>query len=182
MTVASVKALASRLDEAAAVSALNGAGGFASLRSERLSRVALVLVPFWTFEVTVEALSFRDSYCVAFDAIAGSLDPYRSKADEPLPVHASAAPNCLAASLSEAAAHDRAIEFARREVYLKGFGRIRDLKIAAGHRAEADFHVPYWLGFYEAGRDVALKVINAHSGKREGGKAVELFHQWLTSK
>lgn len=180
--MAPVQALASKLDEAAALSALNGAGWLASLRGEKLSRVALVLVPFWTFEVTVEALSFRDRYWVAFDAIAGSLDPYRAKANEPLPVHASDAPNCLAPNLSEAAVHDRAIEFARREVYLKGFGRIRDLKIAAGHRVEADFHVPYWLGFYEAGRDVAVKVVNAHSGKREGRKAAELFHRWLTNK
>jgi hypothetical protein len=182
MTVASVQALASRMDETAAVAALNGPGWLASLRGEKLSRVALVLVPFWTFEVTVEAVSFRDRYRVAFDAIAGSLDPYRTRADVPLPLHSSDGPNCLAPRLSEAAVHERAIEFARREVYLKGFGRIRDLTIAAGHRADADFHVPYWLGFYEAGRDIAVKVINAHSGKREGRKAVELFHHWLTRK
>lgn len=182
MAVASVRALATKLDQASALAAFNGNSLLASLRGEKLSRVALVLVPFWTFEVEVEAVSFRDRYAVSFDAIAGLLDPYRVKAGEPLPSSAAEAANCPDPLLSEAAAHERAIEFARREVYLKGFGRIRDLKIHAERLPAADFHVPYWLGFYETGPDVALKVINAHSGKREGRKAVELFHRWLTSK
>lgn len=183
MTVASVRALATKLDQASALAAFNGNGLLASLRPEKLSRVALVLVPFWTFEVAVETVSFRDRYCVSFDAIAGSLDPYRTKADEQLPLAAEDARNRPEARLSEAAVRERCIEFARREVYLKGFGRIRDLKINADRVPAADFHVPYWLGFYEAGQGaVALKVINAHSGKREGKKAVEMFHQWLTSK
>lgn len=182
MTVASVCALATKLDESAALAALNGTGWLASLQGEKLSRVALVLVPFWTFEVTVEAVSFRDRYRVSFDAITGSLDPYRTKLDEQLTLSVSTAPNCPPACLSEAAVHERAIEFARREVYLRGFGRIRDLKITAERLPVTDFHVPYWLGFYETGRDVVLKVVNAHSGKREGKKAVELFHQWLISK
>lgn len=183
MIATSVQALATKLDEEAAFAALNRPGWLASLQREKLARVALVLVPFWMFEVTVEALSFRDRYRVAFDAIAGSLDPYRISVNEPLPLYASAAPNCLPACLPEEAVRERAIEFARREVYLKGFARIRDLTITAERPPAADFHVPYWLGFYEAGQGaVELKVINAHSGKREGKKAVELFHRWLTSE
>jgi hypothetical protein len=113
----------------------------------------------------------------------GSLDPYRAKVDEQLPLSAAEAPNRPEPLLSEESVRDRAIEFARREVYLKGFGRIRDLKINAERVSIADFHVPYWLGFYDGGNEsVDLKVINAHSGKREGKKAVELFHHWLIRK
>lgn len=181
--MASVRALATKLDQASALAAFNGNSLLASLRGEKLSRIALVLVPFWTFEVTVETVSFRHRYRVSFDAIAGLLDPYRTQADEQLPLSASESRNCPAARLSEAAVRERCVEFARREVYLKGFGRIRDLKINAERLPAADFHVPYWLGLYEAGQGaVGLKVINAHNGKREGKKAVELFHHWLTSK
>lgn len=178
-----VRALTTRLDQAAALAALNGGAWSAWLPRRQLSRVAEVLVPFWTFEVSVETVSFRDRYRLSFDTLQGALDPYRAKADEPLPLSAAEAPNRLEPVLSEHAIRDRAVGFARREVYLKGFGRIRDLKINAERVPAADFHVPYWLGFYDSGNgSVDLKVINAHSGKREGKKAVELFHHWLTRK
>ena len=181
--MASVPALATRLDEAGALAALNSAGWSAWIRREKLSRIALVLVPFWTFGVTVETVSFRDRYRVSFDTLEGVLDPYRANGDESLPLSAGEAPNRLEPVLAEGAIRDRAIEFARREVYLKGFGRIRDLKINAERLSAADFHVPYWLGFYDTGNGSAdLRVLNAHSGKREGKKVVELFHQWLTRK
>jgi len=85
--------------------------------------------------------------------------------------------------LSDAQLTETAITYARREVYRKGFGRIRDLNIQAERVPRADFHVPYWLGFY-GGSDgaVELSVMNANSGKREGKKAVELFRAWLTRK
>jgi hypothetical protein len=180
--VTTVRALATKLDEASALATFGG-GLFAALRPERLSRVALVFVPFWSFEVSVETVSFRDRYRVSFDALHGSLDPYRAKADEQLPFAGSSAPNSLTPLLTEETLRERAIEFARREVYLKGFGRIRDLRINVERLSPADFHVPYWLGFYEAGDGaVTLKVINANSGKREGKKAVEIFHDWLVRK
>jgi hypothetical protein len=181
--VASVRALETTLDEASALALFKGAGWLARLRGQQLSRAALVLVPFWTFEVTIETVSFRDRYRVAFDSLEGGLDPYRAKADAILPLTAIETANRPESILSEAALRDRVIEFARREVYLKGFGRIRDLKISATRVPSADFHVPYWLGFYETGSSsLELKVVNAHSGKREGKKAVELFHHWLTRK
>lgn len=181
--MASVRALATTLDEAGAVARFKGDGWLARLRGQQLSRAALVLVPYWTFEVTIETVSFRDRYRVAFDSLDGMLDPYRTKPDEVLPVAALEAANRPEPILSEAAVRDRVIEFARRGVYLKGFGRIRDLKIDTARVPSADFHVPYWLGFYETGSgSLDLKVINAHSGKREGKKAVELFHHWLTRK
>lgn len=180
--MSSVPALATRLDESGAL-ALFRDGWLARLRGQQLSRAALVLVPFWTFEVMIETVSFRDRYRVAFDSLDGVLDPYRTTADEVLPLAAFEAANRPEPILSEAAVRERVIEFARREVYLKGFGRIRDLKINAARVSSADFHVPYWLGFYETGSgSLELKVINAHSGKREGKKAIELFHLWLTRK
>jgi hypothetical protein len=182
MTVASIRALAAKMDEGSALAALGG-GWLATLRAEKLSRVALIFVPFWTFEVAIETTSFRDRYRVSFDALDGSLDPYRTKSDQQLSLEMSDALNRPAPLLTEEALQERVTDFARREVYLKGFGRIRDLKISVKRVSDADFHVPYWLGFWGAGDGaVHLKVMNANSGKREGKKAVELFHHWLARK
>lgn len=181
-TVASVRALATKMDEASALAAFGG-GLLARLRAEKLSRVALLFVPFWTFEVSIETTSFRDRYRVSFDALDGSLDPYCTKPDQQLSLGMSDALNSPAPLLPEEALRERVTDFARREVYLKGFGRIRDLKINVERVSDADFHVPYWLGFYEDGDGaVYLKVMNANSGKREGKKAVELFYDWLTKQ
>jgi hypothetical protein len=176
-------ALATNLDQSRAIAALHRRGWRDWLRTEPPSRVALVLVPFWTVAINVEAVSFRDRYRLSFDALTGSLDPYRSGADELPPLSAVEKANRPEPLLSDAALTERAITYARREVYRKGFGRIRDLNIQAERVPEADFHVPYWLGFYGASDGtVELSVMNANSGKREGKKAVALFAAWLARK
>jgi hypothetical protein len=181
--VQSIRALPVRLDEESARKQLTGAAPVAllrSLNSRTLSRMALVMLPFWTYDVRVELVTFRERYRLSLDALKATLDPYRTESDRQVEPQATQSANCLPSALSEAEMYERVIESARRAIYLKGFGRIRELKITATRAPELDFYVPFWLGFYGQG-DLTFAVINANTGRREGGKAAELFREWLVS-
>jgi hypothetical protein len=128
----------------------------------------------------VESITFRERYLLSLDALKATLDPYRTETGVQIQPEATQSANCLSPALSQAEMRERVIESARRAIYLKGFGRIRGLKITATRVPEQDFYVPFWLGFY--GRDdLTFAVINANTGRREGGKAAELFREWLAS-
>lgn len=141
-----------------------------------LARLALVAVPYWAFETEIEAATFRERYRVAIDAVTATLDPYRLA--EKIHPDEVAVANRLLPGISEEQARERLMDLARREVYRKGFGRIRDLTIHVTRAVDGDLHVPYWLGFF-GDKELALRVLNAHTGAREGRKAVELFEKWL---
>jgi hypothetical protein len=143
--------------------------------------MALVMLPFWTYEVQVESATFRERYRLSLDALKATLDPYRTDSGAQIEAQATQSTNCLPPALSEEDMHDRVIESARRAIYLKGFGRIRELRITVTRAPEGDFYVPYWLGFYGED-DLTFAVLNANTGRREGAKAVELFREWLVSK
>jgi hypothetical protein len=68
----------------------------------------------------------------------------------------------------------------RRIVYQTGFFRVRGLRIRAT-RLALDLHVPYWLGFYERGGALRLRVLDAVRCRFEGGKARALFEGWLAA-
>lgn len=181
--VQSIRALPVCLDEESARKQLTGAVPVALLRSltsRTLSRMALVMLPFWTYEVHVESVTFRERYRLSLDALKATLDPYRTETGLQIEAQVTTSANCLSPALSEAEMHERVIESARRAIYFKGFGRIRELKIAATRAQEQDFYVPFWLGFYGQD-DLTFGVINANTGRREGGKASELFREWLVS-
>jgi hypothetical protein len=182
--VQSIRALPVRVDEESARKQLSGAAPVALLRSltsRTLSRMALVMLPFWTYDVHVESVTFRERYRLSVDVLRATLDPYRTESGGQIEAQAIQSANCLPAVLSEADMYERVIESARRAIYLKGFGRIRELKITATRAPEEDFHVPFWLGFYGQD-DLTFAVLNANTGRREGGKAAELFRHWLVSK
>jgi hypothetical protein len=66
-------------------------------------------------------------------------------------------------------------------LFQHGFFRIRDLSIRADP-ISFDLHIPYWIGFYDAGGSVRLRVLDAARGTFEGGKAQAFFHDWLTGE
>jgi hypothetical protein len=182
--VHSIRALPLRMDEEAARKQFMGTAPVALLRNltaRRLSRLALVMLPFWTYGVQVESLTFRERYWLSLDALKATLDPYRIEAGMESGTGITQSSNCVPAALSQTEMHERVVESARRAIYLKGFGRIRELKINATRLAEEDFHVPFWLGFYGED-DLTFAVLNANTGRREGGKVAELFREWLVSR
>src|SRR5207253_6068746 len=60
----------------------------------------------------------------------------------------------------------------RSMIFQKGFFRIRDLRICA-EPVPLDLHVPYWIGFYDAGKSVRLRVLDAVRRRFEGAKRSE---------
>jgi hypothetical protein len=176
-----IRALAAKIDEQRAREILTGGAfvtGFRNLTGRTLTRLALVYVPFCTFEAQVESVTFRERYQLSIEANKGALDPYRSERPDEIAAEWVDAPNCVPAALSEQELHRRLIETVRRSTYLKGFHRIRRLSIAAERQQQSDFSVPFWLGFYGQ-NDLSIRVLNANNGKRDGAKASALFYQWL---
>src|SRR3989442_1026677 len=80
--------------------------------------------------------------------------------------------------LPEAQAQELLAEKLRRMIFQKGFFRIRDLRIRA-EPVPLDLHVPYWIGFYDAGKSVRLRVLDAVRRRFEGAKARAFFETWL---
>ncbi|MGH2521719.1 MAG: hypothetical protein ACRDH2_04360 [Anaerolineales bacterium] len=63
----------------------------------------------------------------------------------------------------------------------RGSFRIRDLSIRA-EPISFDLHIPYWIGFYDVGGRVRLRVLDAVRGDLRGRKAQGFFHDWLSGE
>jgi hypothetical protein len=143
-----------------------------------LARLALAYVPFATFDAEVEAVNFKQRYSLSMEAVAGKLDPYRTEGSAVVELQQYETANALPSVVAEPDLERRSRDVIRRETYVRGFARIKQLKIRSVRRTEKDFYVPFWIGFYGQ-EDVQLRVVNAHTGNHEGRKACQLFEQWL---
>jgi hypothetical protein len=66
-------------------------------------------------------------------------------------------------------------------LFQRGFFRIRDLSSRA-EPVSLDLYISYWIGFYDAGGSVRLRVLDAVRGTFEGGKAQAFFPRLLTGE
>lgn len=146
-----------------------------------LRSVADAYVPFHLYEVEVTSSTRPYVSWLAVDAVSGTLDPYAFDAppgvDELAVVETRNRPEPALAEIESAA---RLEEKLRRIVYQTGFFRVRRLSFRA-KRLPLDLHVPYWLGFYERGGAVRLRVLDAVRCRFEGEKARALFEDWLSA-
>jgi hypothetical protein len=113
----------------------------------------------------------------AVDAASGLLDPYEFP--EPPETVEVTTRNTLTALLEEPQTRERAIEKFRRRLYAAGFFRLRNPALAAD-LAGPEFHVPYWVGFFGAERDMKIAVVDAMRHSIEGGKVRRLMQGWLS--
>lgn len=172
-----VRSLSVKLSSAAAEQRL--APAFSSwLRPSRLTRLALAYVPFATFDAEVEAVNFKQRYSLSIEAVTGRLDPYRAENGEQLDLQEYETSNLLPSDVTEPDLERRSCDLIRRETYLRGFARIKQLRISSVRASQKDFCVPFWIGFY-GDDDLHLRVVNANTGQLEGRKVAQLFEQWL---
>lgn len=176
-----IRSLKPNLTQAEAIERFRG--GFAGLSGwlgGGLRSVADVYVPFRLYHVELDTGSGPYAAWFALDAVNGSLDPYQFDhvPDETelvdLTTHNRPEPR-----LPESDSARLLQEKVRRVVFQTGFFRVRRLRFHA-ELVPLALHVPYWVGFY--GRDGALRlrVLDAVRRCFEGGKARELFHDWLS--
>jgi hypothetical protein len=154
-------------------------GGLQLLVSGPLRSIAEAYVPFRLFRATVQNGRGAQDKFLAIDAVDGSLDLYGFDAEpvagELMRVETRNAVPCeLPVERCAELIEDRL----RRMIYRRGFFRARGLQNRIRYSGN-DFYVPYWLGFRGRGERAQLAVMDAVRRRFEGGKARELFRQWL---
>lgn len=182
---ATIQALKPAVRREDAVELFRGCGIQSCLRrlgAGRLHSLADAYVPFSVYRVEIVNGAKRETHCFALDAVKGTLDPYAfPRVPEPQEMVPVETRNRALPVLDPFRARELLTEKVRRMLFQRGFFRIRDLSIRA-QPISLDLHIPYWIGFYDAGGSVHLRVLDAVRGTFEGGKAQAFFHDWLTGE
>ena len=138
--------------------------------------------PFQSTAWRLSTAAKRETHCFALDAVKGTLDPYAfPRVPEPQEMVPVETRNRALPLLDPFWARELLTEKVRRMLFQRGFFRLRDLSIRA-EPISLDLHIPYWIGFYDAGGSVRLRVLDAVRGTFEGGKAQAFFHDWLSGE
>jgi hypothetical protein len=177
--ILALRSRASR-EEALAAFQPGGIAGAVQLKlAGPLRSVAEVYVPFRLFRAIVhDGAETREEF-LAIDAVEGSLDLYGF---ETAPCDGEFARvgtrNALPCEVRVTRCAELIEDRLRRMIFQRGFFRARGLRNRI-HYAERDFYLPYWLGFRGRGERAHLAVMDGVRRRIEGGKARELFRQWL---
>jgi hypothetical protein len=147
------------------------------LRRSALRSMAAVYVPYHLFRVTMADAGQQESSYFAIDAVTGTLDVYRFDRVPDLDVIESR--NRIPARLSSNEAWPLLAAKVQRAIFQTGFFKLRDPRMS-GTIERTDLHIPYWVGFYQNGGNVRLRVLDGVRCRFEGGKARALFEEWLT--
>lgn len=154
-------------------------GWFHSWRRGAFIGVRDVYIPYRLFRVTISNRGQQQTSWMALDAISGRLDPYRfeSLPDESdlLVVKSEAA---FPSPMSVDELRTWLVDLVRRQVYLNGFFRLRDLRIETEYTGR-DLYIPYWVGIYRKDQRLSIDVIDAVRKQFEGAKVRDVILHWL---
>lgn len=152
---------------------------FHSRQRGRLMGVRNVYIPYRVFQVRVSNRGQEQVSWLALDAITGRLDLHRF---ESAPDHIDAvvveSEAALPTRLSVDEMRKLLIERVRRQVYLSGFFRLRNLRIEA-ESTDQEVHIPYWVGIYRKEDRMSIDVIDAVRKQFEGAKVRDMILHWL---
>jgi hypothetical protein len=154
---------------------------FYRLRAGPLQRIADAYVPYWGYRVQYDMAGALHTRFFALDAVGGTLDlfefPVLPSGQQLLCVETR---NRLPAALTRERGEESLREKALRVIFLQGFFKLRGGKIDV-QRESAEFHIPYWLGFYGDAQAVRCRVLDAVRRRIEGAKATAFFEEWLAA-
>jgi hypothetical protein len=152
-----------------------------SLRSGSLQRIADVYVPFRAYRARYQMNRVVEERLFALDAVNGSLDlfsfPRIPSGNELQSVKTR---NFLEPAFSEGDGLRIVRDKVLRVIFQQGFFKLRSSGLEI-HREPAEFHIPYWLGFYGGRGAVRCRVMDAVRRRVEGAKATAFFEQWLAA-
>ena len=180
--MAEILALRGRITREEALAAFQPggfAGGLQLIFGGRLRMIADAYVPFRIFRALVQNGAAAQERLLAIDAVEGSLDLYgfdaMPGAEE---LERVATRNLLPCNVAMERCAELIEDRLRRMIYQRGFFRARGLQNRISYTG-TDVYVPYWLGFRGRGEKANLTVLDAVRRRFEGGKARELFREWL---
>jgi hypothetical protein len=182
--MARIRILRPNVSQQEAVELLCPAGPSGYLRDKvfgRLQSVAEFYVPFRLFQVEIFNRGISQQRIFALDVVVGSLDLYEF---ETLPaahdIDYVATRNYAEAMLPDEQAAEILILKVQRILYLRGFFRLRNLRISAA-AVPGDFHIPYWIGFRGHGARARVVAFDALRRRAEGAKVKGLVCDWLNA-
>lgn len=171
-----IRCLRANVTQEEAVAALERRGGL--LRGQ-LRQVAAAYLPFRLYRVQVVNRGATKTALYAADAVSGVLDLYEfDKAPTEAELVSVTTRNAPATRLATPLALELLENKVRRAVFQTGFFGVRGLQIRA-QPLDAEFHVPYWLGFFGNGERATLQAMDAVRRTFEGAKARAVFSDWL---
>ena len=171
-----IRCLRANVTQAEAVAALERRGGL--LRGQ-LRQVASAYLPFRLYRVEVVNRGATKMALYAADAVSGVLDLYEfATAPTEADLVTVTTRNAPATRLATPLALELLENKVRRAVFQTGFFGVRGLQIRA-QPLDAEFHVPYWLGFFGNGERATLQAMDAVRRTFEGAKARAVFSDWL---
>jgi hypothetical protein len=144
-----------------------------------LHSVADFYIPFKLFQVDIDNAGARETRVFGLEAVSGTLDLYQfDSIPDVAQVIVRDTRNCVLPELEDERASQLLLDKVRRELFSRGFFRMRDLKIAASP-VPGDLYIPYWVGFRGRGQRANPLVIDAVRRRFEGGKVRQLLENWL---
>ncbi len=150
------------------------------LRRGGLSVSLEFYIPYRLFQVTIKNGGHSANRFVAIDSVTGQLDLYGfdcppAQADR----QTIESEQVLPARINEETAFEIVEEKMKREMYLKGFFKIKGLEVTG--RFLETFYLPYYVGLYKRNERVGIEVLNALRGQFEGAKVREVISEWFLS-
>ena len=174
VTTVMIRVIRANVSREAALAVLEP-GGLRRLVGAPLRKLADIYIPFRLYRVVVTNAEKREEKMFAVDGVRGNLDvfEFESAPETDDMVSKNAIPSRMSLEKSAEAAAD----YVRRIVFKKGFFKVKELRIEP--ELVAEFHYPYWVGFYGAGETATLEVLDAVRRRKEGAKVRELVREWL---
>lgn len=182
-----ISALPANVTREQAMNALEGVGLLALWRRARLGAlrsVADVYIPFSLQKIAMTngPNGVRGQQILAVDVVSGGLDPYEfPEVPNPEKLARVRTSNYLPSQLSAAQVRDSAVSMARRQLYSRGFFRLRrDLRLDI-EPLDVEIFIPYWVGFFGANGGAKMVAMDAVRGQIEGAKVRSLLRNWIQS-
>lgn len=146
-----------------------------------LQRIAPFYLPFSLYRLQYQLGSVSYTRFVALDTVEGILDLFEfPEAFGPTLLVPVETRNKIAPALEEDRAESLLRERTLRLVFQQGFFRLRNPSLEL-RRVVAEFHIPYWLGFYGKDGAIRCRALDAVRRRMEGPKAAQLFERWLSN-
>ena len=146
-----------------------------------LRSVADFYIPFRVFRIKIQDHSRREIRILAIDSVTGTLMPYSfEQCPGEHELLSTETRNHALQQISEDQASQIAVSRAQRQIFSRGFFRVRELKISA--HALAEIHVPYWIGFRGRDKRAGFAVMDAVRRRIEGAKVRQIVQNWLISE
>ncbi len=153
-------------------------GAARQLRHGQLVKVMPFYIPFRLFRVRMENGKQHSQRLIALDAVGGQLDLYdfengSAEADR----QEVETTDFASIRLAEDAAAALLTEKLKRQVYLQGFFKVRDLKIT--HDWVEMIYLPYYVGLYKRGERVMIEALDGLRARYEGAKVRDIITEWF---